>query len=502
MDRLAVLEHERERLERENACLREMLRLANLKRYGPRNEALNSDQLELLKLEPSVAPAEVETEAALPEGAKREATAMRSRKGRHPGRTELPAHLPRVEQEVLFEEQERCCPQCGERRVPMGFETSEHLDCEPAKYFVRVLRREKLAPCRCESCVPMTAPVPGARIVEKGKLSDAIVVDLLVNKYANHLPLYRQALILRREAGIELSQATVGGIVMRVGDLMCALSGAMREELLAGDYIQGDETPVKVQCMPGSKRTHQSWMFEYSRPCGPVVFDFRMGRGRDGPQEFLDGWVGTLQSDGYAVYSHLGNGITHAACLAHARRKFHEAHQVAKEDPRPLEVLEVIAKIYTVEAHAREQGMDWAERLALRQAESRPQMEKLRELIERLAAQVLPQSATGKACKYALGLWPRLERFLEDGQVELDNNWCENAMRPLALGRKNWMFLGSAAAGPRTAAIVSVFETCRRLDVNVREYLLDVLPRLADWPAQRVGELTPSAWLAARKASG
>ena len=186
--------------------------------------------------------------------------------------------------------------------------------------------------------------------------------------------------------------------------------------------------------------------------------------------------------------------------MAHVRRKFHEAYLIAKSDPLPLEIIERMGTLYHIESIAREEKMDDDARLALRQAQSVALMKELKARLIEIRAEVLPKSAMGKACSYALGNWPRLEVFLRDGRVEIDNNWCENGMRPIALGRKNWLQIGSPEAGKKIAAIASIFETCKRHSINVREYLLDVLPKIADWPNQRIAELTPLNWKKSRTA--
>jgi hypothetical protein len=274
----------------------------------------------------------------------------------------------------------------------------------------------------------------------------------------------------------------------------------MREDLLAGGCIQADETPVGVQSERTRGRNHQGYLWQYSRPGGPVVFDFQMGRSREGPRKFLGNFQGILQSDGYKAYDRIGGpGILFAGCWTHARRGFVEALKVAPEDEKSREIIAEIGRLYALEKQAREGGLTPAERLALRQRHSLPVLTGLKSKLLAVRQGVLPQSTLGKACDYALGQWPRLMVYAGHGEVEIDQNRCENAMRPIALGRKNWLHIGSEAAGPKVAAIASIIETCRRLGINVREYLLDVLPKIPDWPAKRIGELTPAAWLAARK---
>ena len=217
----------------------------------------------------------------------------------------------------------------------IGYETAEQLDVEPAKYFVRVTKREKRACKACEEQGVQSAPLP-PRIIEKGLASDRVVVDTVVSKYADHLPLFRQSVILERETGLEISRATLDGWVMRVGELLRPVRAAMAQELLAGNYIQADETPVGVQSEKVRGKNHQAYLWQYSRPGATVVFDFRMGREREGPKQLLGHFEGILQSDGYAAYDHVGGPkIVHAACWAHARRKFFQAVELNPQDRAP-----------------------------------------------------------------------------------------------------------------------------------------------------------------------
>jgi len=283
---------------------------------------------------------------------------------------------------------------------------------------------------------------------------------------------------------------------MKVGGLAQALIPSLKADLMAGGYIQADETRVPCQTSAVRGRNHQAYMWEFSRPGGPVIFEFKMSRAREGPRDFLKGFKGILQSDGYAAYDKLGEGIEYVACWAHARREFFRAHQLQENDPRPLEILGLIGKLYALEEQARTAGATPGQRLTLRQEQSQLVVKQLGQRILAIRAEgdVLPASQLAKACDYALGQWTRLQVFLNHGHVEIDNNWCENAIRPLAMGRKNWLHIGSEEAGPRVAAIVSVFETCRRFDINPRTYLLDVLPKMPEWSMNRVTELSPMAW--------
>jgi hypothetical protein len=230
------------------------------------------------------------------------------------------------------------------------------------------------------------------------------------------------------------------------------------------------------------------------------VFDFRLGRGRDGPLQFLGQYEGILQTGAYAAYNNVGGPkIVHAGCWAHARRPFYEAHKLSPGETVAKGVVLLIDELFGIGAEAREQGLGLAGRDALRQERSRPLPAKIQAAIGAARATALPSSKLGGAIRYTLGVWPRLTRFLDYPVIELSNNPAENSMRPIAVGRKNWIHLGSPKAGPKVAAILSVVETCRRLRIPVREYLGAVLPGLASVSIQRMPELTPAAWAATRR---
>jgi hypothetical protein len=282
---------------------------------------------------------------------------------------------------------------------------------------------------------------------------------------------------------------------MQVGDLLRPIVGAMRHELLSASYLQADETPVDVQTHDGRGKNHQAYLWQYSHPRGSAVFDFRLGRDRAGPKQFLEDFAGVLQSDGYGAYDHVGGkGLVHAACWAHARRKFVDAVKLSPEDRMSIRLVAQMDALFAVDAQAREGALSIAARHALRVEKSQPLLEQMKPAIEAARAGSLPQSALAKACHYTLTLWPRLTRFLDYPEVELSTNLAENSMRPIALGRRNWIHVGSERAGPKVAALLSVVETCRRLKLPVRDYLGAVLPGLANFPIRRIAELTPCAW--------
>lgn len=472
--------------------LEERLRLQRIQKYGPASEKLSLVQLELLEEEPGASRQEVEAESQREPLPRREPP---KRERKHPGRQQLPEGLPRKERVIACAPDECECKHCGKPTEVIGYEVSEQLDVEPAQYVVLVTKREKRACRYCQEGVATAAAPP--RIIEKGLVSDRVVIDTVISKYCDHLPLYRQSAILERETGVEISRATMDGWVMRVGELLIPLVGAIGRELLAGGYIQADETPVDVQMHDGRGQNHQAYLWQYGRPGGSVVFDFQMGRGRDGPKRFLGDFEGILQTDGYSAYEKVGGPqMVHAACWAHARRKFVEAHRVSREEAVAKDIVEVTDKLFAIDAEAREGNYDLTARHQLRQERAPALLEFIRQKIEAARKQALPSSKLGQACAYTLGLWGKLKVFLEHPELELSNNLAENSMRPVAVGRKNWIHVGSAEAGPRVAAILSIVETCRRLAVPVREYLAAVLPGLAGVRIQKLAELTPAVWAA------
>lgn len=493
-EKIASIALQVEALQKENKLLREVIRRFQLEKYGPRAEKLSDDQLTLLDAEASVTAAEIAAEAELPT-TESKPPPRKPKNQDHPERIELPAHLPRREVIIPCPPSQCVCGQCGQERPIIGYEMTEELDVDPPVYFVRQVKREKRGShCLSEQGVA-TAQCP-PKILPKSKLSNTFIIEALIQKYEEHKPVYRQCVSLERAAGFELSRETLTSSVLASGALLQPVAEALAGELRAGNYIQADETPVPCETRSKGGKNHQAFMWEISRPGGPVVFYFRMSRGRAGPLEFLKGFRGVLQTDGYAAYDKLGEGIIHAACAAHVRRQFHRAHELAPNDPVPKEVLKAFAELYAIEAQAREQHYSIAQRLDARQKESAPQLDALKKRILEIAQVATQGTQLAKACKYALGQWQRLEVYLTHPEIEIDSNWCENALRPLALGRRNWLHIGSADAGPKMAAIASILETCHRLQINARKYLGDVIPRLPEWPINRVAELTPAAWRA------
>jgi transposase len=491
--RIANLERELAWAHLKIQSLTEELRQQRVKLLGPRSETLSDLQLELLSdEEPGTTLDEVEAEARrtpLPQMPPRQRRA-------HPGRQHLPETLPRVEEVVRCAEE--TCGACGAATTVIGYDESEQLDVQPAQYFVRVIKREKRA-CHCCQAGAVSMPPLALRIVEKGLASDRVVVETVIAKYSDHLPLYRQAVILEREAGLEIGRATLDGWVMRVGELLEPVVSAMRQNLLRESYLQADETIVAVQMHDKRGADHQAYLWQYGKPGGETVFDFCMGRGREGPHKFLGQWEGILQTDGYQVYGSIGGPkLAHVGCWAHARRKFVDAVKVNREDGAAIQMVTRMDALFLVDRHAREKQMTLEERLAARREHAEVWVEEIRQECVKLSSAGLPKSALGRAAAYTLNMWPKLRRCFDYGEVELSNNLAENSMRPVALGRKNWLHVGSKNAGPKVAAILSVVESCRRLGVPAKDYLLAILPGLDHRKRSEIAGLTPSRWSVAR----
>lgn len=487
-EHIAKLERELAWAKLKIQSLEERWRRHLIEKYGPKSETLSDLQLKLLDEEPGVTREEIEAEAhrdPLP------AKTPRERKP-HPGRKPLPDTLPRMEETMACADPH--CSTCGGETKVIGYDASEVLDREPARWFVRVTKREKRA---CETCSSVRMPELVPRIVEKGLASDRVVIDTVIAKYVDHLPLYRQEAILQREAGVEIGRATLDGWVMRVGEMLMPIVEAMRAELLGASYLQADETTVPVQMHDKRGADHQAYLWQYGTPGGSTVFDFQLGRGREGPKKWLGKWAGILQTDGYIAYDGVGGeGLLHVGCWAHARRKFVDAVKVNAEDAASIAMVTRMDALFCVDRDARKRQLSPADRHAQRQEHALPWLDEIHAECLKLKGTVLPKSATGQAVAYTLTQWEKLRRLFDHGTVELSNNIAENSMRPVALGRKNWLHVGSAQAGPKVAAILSVVESCRRLGVPLRDYLLAVLPGLDRRKVSEVAALTPSGWFA------
>ena len=492
--------------------LREALRLERIRKYGKQSEKLSDLQLELLVGEPGVSSEEVAGEVErgpLPEqsaddGESKSPTAkQQSARKNHPGRNELPAHLERVEKIIASAPEQCACGKCGKEKKLIGYERTELLSMKPVEYFVTVLMREKRACTICKEQGVNTAAAP-ARIAPKSIFADETIIEFIIRKYADSLPLFRQQAMLRRDAGIDVALSTINDAVLGVGELLIPVVDGMARDLLTGGYVQADETYCGVQTPDKKGENHRAWFWQYSAPIKGVIFDFEMTRAREVPREFFKDYGGILHTDGYAAYEKdVGTkNVTRACCWAHARRRFIDALKVQTQGHAADSGLErtvaLMDELFTIDREAREQSLTLEDRHALRQERAPALLEQLQALLLKMKASrvYLKKSIAGQAIDYTLKRWEKLTCFLKHPVIELSTNWAENSMRPIAIGRRNWLQIGSKEAGPKIAAIFSIMESCRKLGVPIRQYLADVLPGLADRSIQSLAELTPAAYAA------
>jgi transposase len=412
-----------------------------------------------------------------------------------PRRSPLPGHLPRVE--VRHEPEQTTCG-CGSALKRIGEDVSEKLDYTPGVFHVERHIRGKWACGQCQ--VLIQAPVP-AQVIDKGIPTAGLLAQVLVAKYADHQPLYRQETIFER-AGVAIPRSTLAQWVGACGVQLQPLVDALQTALLERPVLHADETPVAM-LMPGKGKTHRAYIWSYSSTCfdslRAVVYDFADSRAGAHPQAFLEGWSGKLVCDDYAGYKALFiGGRTEIGCLAHSRRKFHDLWANHKS-PIAEEALKFFASLYELERQG--QALSAGERQQLRASQSRPIVDKLHAWLLLQRQRATDGTAIAKAIDYSLKRWPALIRFLDDGTVPMDNNWVENRIRPIALGRSNWLFAGSLRAGKRAAAVMSLIQSARLNGHDPYRYLRDVLERLPTHPASRIAELLPHRWAPAARLS-
>jgi transposase len=393
--------------------------------------------------------------------------------------THLPAH--------------NCCPDCGGALRQFGEDVSEQLERIPATYKVIRHVRPKFACAGCERVVEAPAP---SRPIERGLPGPGLLAHVLVSKYADHLPLYRQSQIYARE-GVDLDRSTLAGWVGAASELLTPLVDEIRKHVLAASKIHADDTPVPVLA-PGNGKTKTGRLWTYvrdDRPSGdtaaPAVwFAYSPDRKGEHPQQHLRDFSGTLQADAYAGFNQLyENGrIQEAACWAHVRRKFYELME-AHKSPIATEAVERIAALYAIENEIRGRAPD--ERRQLRQARSRPLLDAMHDWLESSLAKLSKKSDTSAAIRYALTLWDALLRFCDDGRIEIDNNAAERSLRCVAIGRKNYLFAGSDRGGERAATFYSLIGTAKLNGLDPEAYLRELLMRIADHPVNRIAELLP-----------
>jgi len=485
---------ERDELLRRVERMHQIIRQFQRAQFGRHSERLDPDQLQLTLEEREIASAH--------ERAAVEKRAIASHPRAEPGaRKSLPAHLPRVE--VIIEPETTSCPCCGGAMHVIGEEKSERLDVIPAQHRILVTRRPKYG-CRACAGAIVQAPAP-ERLIRSGLPTETLVAHVLVSKYAWHLPLYRQAQILLAQ-GIEIDRSVLAFWVGYAAAELMPLWRRLREILLGSPRLFVDETRAPV-LDPGRGRTKSGYFWSIARDdsawCGDtgppaVVYTYAPGRGAKHAMTLLASYRGIVQCDGYAAYKQVarrgraGNAVTLAFCWSHWRRRFYE---IAKAGSAPIaeEALRRIAGLYKIEAQI--SGKTAAERRAVRQAESKARVIELRIWLQAQLARASAKSTIALAIRYGLNHWDGLERFLEDGRIEIDTNVVERSMRPIALNRKNALFAGHDTGAENWACVASLIETCKLNGVDPQAYLTDVLIKLVNlWPAAELDNLMPWAW--------
>lgn len=455
--------------------------LAQLKRmiFGSKSERFiqgDPGQLSLdLGIEQQEAP-EAETEELTYTRKKSKAEKKES-----PVRLPLPSHLHR--EEHIIEPNEDIT---GAKKI--GEVITEILEYTPGKFYVEKFIRLKYALPEDKGIVIGELP---SFPIPKGNAGSGLLSHITISKFVDHLPFFRQVKQFKR-ANITIAESTISGWFSATCRLLEPLYEKLIEKTEQSSYLMADETPIPVLTKDKPGATHKGYHWVYYSPLEKLVcFNYRKGRGREGPEKFLQSFQGALQTDGYTAYNQFKNrqGITLLACMAHARRKFEQA---LDNDPERAEyVMKKIQELYSIERNAREQDLSFDERKKLRQKESLPILSELENWMRNQLSEVLPKSSIGKAITYTLKLWKRLTRYTEDGRWEIDNNPVENSIRPVAIGRKNYLFAGSHEGAKRAAMMYSFLGTCKINDVEPFSWLKDVLTRIPDHSIQRLDELLP-----------
>jgi len=460
--------------------------MAVLKRwkFGRSREQLDAGQVSLLDetIDADIAAIEQELQDLAPP------TTPAKEARQQPKRTALPPELPRVE--VNHEPDSTTCT-CGCQLKRIGEDVSEKLDYTPGVLTVQRHVRGKWA---CSECQTLTqAPVP-AQIIDKGLPTSGLLAQVLVAKYSDHLPLYRQEAIFGR-SGLSIPRSTLAQWVGVCGVQLQPLVDALKSAMLQSSVLHADETPIAM-LKPGNKKTHRAYLWAYAPSSfdniKAVVYDFCESRAGEHARAFLGDWSGGLVCDDFSGYkASFGEAITEVGCMAHARRKFFDLHASSKSEIAH-QALNYIGQLYEVEREVKHLSVE--ERGRIRKEKSKPLVDALHQWMLLQRQRVTDGTGTAKALDYSLKRWVALARFAQDGRLPIDNNWIENQIRPIAIGRNNWLFAGSLRAGQRAAAVMSLIQSAKLNGHDAWAYLRDVMEKLPTWPNSRIDELLPHRW--------
>jgi transposase len=467
-----------DKLTHENALLKRLKFAAQSERYSAEQRSLLDETLD------------ADLQAVSEEIAQNTSPALAPLGRQQPKRQPLPASLPR--REICHEPESTTCG-CGCRMLRIGEDVAEKLDYEPGVFTVERHVRGKWACVRCETLVQ--APV-AAHVIDKGIPTSGLLAQVLIAKFADHLPLYRQEAIFAR-AGLGIARSTLAQWVGSCGVQLQPLVDALKNEMLGHSVLHADETPVQM-LKPGNGRTHRAYLWAYApgafEDLKAVVYDFCETRAGEHARAFLGDWKGSLVCDDYSGYkAGFANGVLEVGCLAHARRKFFDLHASSKSQVAES-ALQQIGMVYEVERKVQNLTPDARQRI--RQARSRPLLDALHRWMLLTRQKITDGSATARALDYSLKRWAALTQFVDDGRLPVDNNWIENQIRPIAIGRSNWLFAGSLRAGKRAAAVMSLIRSAKLNGHDPYAYLKDVLTRLPTQRASQIGQLLPHRWQA------
>jgi transposase len=475
--------------------------IADLKRelFGAKSDKLNEEQEEQLRQLGGDAQEQSQRTAPLSQEVLEDALAQERADQRQRAKERPRRHLPPVElekQQVILEPEDKLCPTSGQPRPRIGQEVTTEYDYVPAKLIIRQIVRPKYGACQKPCCQGVAiAPLP-PRLVPQSKLGLGLAVYLLLSRFDDHVAYYTLERIFRERFGVAISRQQMVQWVEKVAHLLQAIYWLIWEELKAGDYLQIDESPVKVLDPEVKGKAAQGYLWFYSKPGGYVFLEFHQSRGRDGPRARLRGFRGTMQTDGYELYDALRkerpSTLQRIGCVSHARRKFYKA--LLESCSEALWFIGQMRQLYQLERELKDASPQERRKGRLQKAPALWLAMKRRAEVLRADPRVLPQSTLGKAVRYLLNEYTALIGYLQDGRFEIDSNLVENDVRPSAVGKKRWLFIGHPDAGWRSAVIYTIIQSCRRYGINPQEYLTDVLQRLPSMTSSQVRDLLPANW--------